>query len=189
MPDITFPQIDINKTATDVNNALREGAYFAVGLGVLGFQRAQVRRVELTKQLESQLSQLTQLPQLPQLPQLSGLSDLPTAISKQFEAYRKQAVNQAEQFTGHLADRLTGQVSGQFSSASKLLEDQAEAIRGQLAELAKTVDERVQPARKQLDEQIDRLEERLPAGARTVVQTVRAAAAAPEQLIRTAAGL
>ena len=180
MPDITLPQIDINKAANDVNNAIKEGAYVAVGLGVLGFQRAQVRRVELTKQLEAQVSQLSEFAQSP-LSQFPGLAELPTTISKHLESYRKQAVSQAEQ--------LTEQVSGQFASATKLLEGQTEVIRIQLTELAKTVDERIQPARKQLDERFDKLEERLPASARTVVQTVRAAAVAPEQMLRTAAGL
>lgn len=55
MPDMNFPAFDINKAATEINNALRDGAYVAVGLGVLGFQRAQVHRVELTKQIEAQL--------------------------------------------------------------------------------------------------------------------------------------
>ena len=166
MPDVTFPQIDINKTAVDVNNALKEGAYVAVGLGVLGFQRAQVRRVELTKQLESQLA---------------GLGVLPITLSNQIESYRKEAVSQAEQFGEQLSENL--------AAIGKLIDSQAEVIRLQLTELAKTLDERVQPARQQLDQQFDRLEERLPEGAKTVVQTVRAAAAAPEQLFRTAAGL
>jgi hypothetical protein len=166
MPDLSFPQIDVNKAAADVNNALKDGAYVAVGLGVLGFQRAQVRRVELTKQLESQLA---------------GLGDLPTTISKQVESYRKQAITQAEQ--------LAEQFNQQFGSAGKLLEGQAEVIRLQLAELAKTLDERIQPVRRQFDQQVDRFEERLPEGAKTVVQTVRAAATAPEQIFRTVAGL
>ena len=166
MPDVTFPQIDINKAAADVNNALKEGAYVAVGLGVLGFQRAQVRRVELTKQLESQLA---------------GLGVLPTTLSNQIDSYRKEAVSQAEQFGEQLSENL--------AAIGKLIDSQAEVIRLQLTELAKTLDGRVQPARQQLDQQFDRLEERLPEGAKTVVQTVRAAAAAPEQLFRTAAGL
>lgn len=166
MPDIKFPQVDVNKAAADVNNALKDGAYIAVGLGVLGFQRAQVRRVELTKQLESQLA---------------GLGDLPTTITKQVETYRKQAVTQAEQFGE--------QVNEQFASAGKLLEGPAEIIRLQFTELAKTLDERFEPYRRQFDQQIDRLEERLPEGAKTVVQQVRAAATAPEHLFRTAAGL
>jgi hypothetical protein len=59
MPAIRFRTVDINKAAADLNHALREGAYVAVGLGVLGFQRAQVRRVELTRQLEAQWEQLS----------------------------------------------------------------------------------------------------------------------------------
>jgi recombinational DNA repair ATPase RecF len=122
VPDVTFPTVDFGKAVADFNNALKEGAYVAVGLGVLGFQRAQVQRVELIKQLEAQWEQL-------------------------------------------------------------------EGARVQLAEFAKTVDERVQPVRHQLDEQIERLEQYLPAGTRSVVQSVRAAATAPEQLLRNAVGL
>jgi hypothetical protein len=54
MPEIRMPTIDITKAATDIENVLRDCAYVAVGLGVLGFQRAQVRRVELQRQLEAQ---------------------------------------------------------------------------------------------------------------------------------------
>lgn len=41
----------------DVNRFLADLAYTAVGFGVLGFQRAQVRRRELTKQLDHLLRQ------------------------------------------------------------------------------------------------------------------------------------
>ncbi|MBV9660163.1 MAG: hypothetical protein JO337_03295 [Acidimicrobiales bacterium] len=41
------PNVDFEKVAADLNQALKEAAYIAVGLGVLGFQRAQVQRVEL----------------------------------------------------------------------------------------------------------------------------------------------
>lgn len=36
----------------------KDAAYITVGLGVVGFQRAQVRRQELSKQIDSQLEQL-----------------------------------------------------------------------------------------------------------------------------------
>ena len=137
MPNPTFPTVDINKAAAEFNQALKEGAQVAVGLGVLGFQRAQVQRVELAKQLEAQLAQLSSLP-----------------------------------------DTINAQV-----------EDYAQAARARLAELAQTLDERVGPARKQLDEQIDRWEQRLPAGTRSVVQSVRAATNTSEHLLRTAVGL
>jgi hypothetical protein len=162
VPEMTFPTVDINKAAAEFNNALKEGAYVAVGLGVLGFQRAQVQRVELTRQLEAQWEQL---------------STVPTTFNAQVEGYAQAARSQAE----------TARI--QLAEAGHALEEQLESARAQLAELAKAVDVRVQPARKQLDEQVDRLEQRLPAGARNVVQSVRAAAATPEQLLRSAVGL
>ena len=42
----------------DTAKTLRDAAYVVVGAGVLAFQKAQVRRVELTKQLEEQRGQL-----------------------------------------------------------------------------------------------------------------------------------
>ena len=38
----------------DLNQMFKDSAYAAVGFGVLGFQKAQVRRHELTKQLQAQ---------------------------------------------------------------------------------------------------------------------------------------
>jgi ElaB/YqjD/DUF883 family membrane-anchored ribosome-binding protein len=151
MPDVAFPPIDFNKAAEEFNNAVRDGLYVAVGLGVLGFQRAQVRRVELTKQIESQLG---------------DLSSLPATLNARLEPYARVA---REQLVGVRA--------------------QLEAARGQVTEIAKTLDEAVEPARRQLDDQVTRLEEQLPAGARSVLQTVRDAAASQEQLFRTAVGL
>lgn len=48
MPDLRMP--DLRKLATDA-------AYVTVGLTVLGFQRAQVRRRELRQQVEAQLGE------------------------------------------------------------------------------------------------------------------------------------
>jgi ElaB/YqjD/DUF883 family membrane-anchored ribosome-binding protein len=174
----------------------------AVGLGVLGFQRAQVQRVELIKQLEAQWEQL---------------GDLPTTVNAQFEGLAQAARAQAETVRTQLADQLselsqrldevlaptraqlTKVVPGdipnlpdlgrQLTEASQAIEEQLEAARVQLAEFAKTVDERVQPVRAQLDEQLERLEQYLPEGTRSVVQSVRAAAATPQRLLRTAVGL
>jgi hypothetical protein len=41
-----------------VTTTLKDAAYVTVGLGVLGFQKAQVRRVELMKQVEEATKQL-----------------------------------------------------------------------------------------------------------------------------------
>ena len=40
----------------DLQKTLKDVVYVAVGLGVIGFQRAQVRRQELTRQLNAQLA-------------------------------------------------------------------------------------------------------------------------------------
>ena len=41
---------------TDVRNAARDAAYISVGLGVLAYQRAQVRRRELQQQVEGRIT-------------------------------------------------------------------------------------------------------------------------------------
>ena len=40
-----------------LTDTVKDAAYVTIGFGVLGFQKAQVRRHELTKQLESQLAE------------------------------------------------------------------------------------------------------------------------------------
>jgi chromosome segregation ATPase len=202
MANTGFSTIDINKAAADLNNALKEGAYIAVGLGVLGFQRAQLRRVELAKQLESQWQQL---------------SKLPAALSAQLESYSRTTGAQREAARGQVAGQLSELAKNldeafaparervarltqaelpqipdfgeQLKETTQAIEEQFETVRAQLIELAKALDEWLQPVRQQLDEQMDRLEEALPAGARSVVQSVRAATTGPEQVFRSTVGL
>jgi hypothetical protein len=165
MPNITFPSVDIsqvNQAAADVNDALKEGAYVALGLGVIGFQRAQVQRVELTKQLNDLSARLSEL-----------LAPARTQLAKGFPVDLPTIPD----------------LSQQLNEVTEAIEEQLGAVRTQLAELAKAVDERVQPVRKQVDEQFDRLEQYLPGGARNVVQSVRSASTGPEQLLRSAVGL
>jgi hypothetical protein len=52
MPELT----NINTLSKGVGNLARDAAYVAVGLGVLGYQRAQVQRVELTNKLGKDFS-------------------------------------------------------------------------------------------------------------------------------------
>ncbi len=53
MPDI---RKDFQKTAADLTKVVQDAAYVAVGLGIMGFQQAQVRRRELLEQIERQRS-------------------------------------------------------------------------------------------------------------------------------------
>ena len=49
-------RVDLNRLTDEVTNAARDAVYVAVGLGVLGFQRAQVQRVELTRRLNREFA-------------------------------------------------------------------------------------------------------------------------------------
>lgn len=42
----------------DIPATLKDAAYITIGLSVIGFQKAQVRRVEISKQLDSQVADL-----------------------------------------------------------------------------------------------------------------------------------
>ncbi len=53
MPDVPTNLTNLSKGVTDL---ARDAAYVAVGLGVLGYQRAQVQRVELQNRLSKDLS-------------------------------------------------------------------------------------------------------------------------------------
>ena len=147
---------------TDINKLVKDSAYAAIGFGVLGFQKAQVRRRELIEQLNAQGGQVAQIGQ-----RLEGLGD-------QF----------GTQLT-HLGDQLTSQVShlraGQGAPVA--------AVREQLTEAAKLVDKQVRPVRKQLDTRLSEVEEFLPAPTRTVVRTLRNAAQSQESALRSAIGL
>ena len=110
MAEITLPPLDINKTATEISNALKDGAYVAIGLGVLGFQRVQVQRVELIRQLEGWLGQL---------------SELPTTWNSQVEDYAETARVRAETSRTELA--------GQLSELSHRVEEVLAPARARLA--------------------------------------------------------
>ncbi len=159
MPDIPFPTVDVDRAASEINNALKEAAYIAVGLGVLGFQRAQVRRVELAKQFER----------------------MPDALSSQLDGYLGEARRRGRTAGTRIADDL--------GDLSRSMDEALEPLRVQLLELARVVEDLVSPARQQLDEQIDRFEQSLPEGARSVVKSFRESAAAGEQAWRSAMGL
>jgi hypothetical protein len=52
MPEVT----NVNAISKGVTDLARDAAYVAVGIGVLGFQRAQVQRLELQQRLSKDFS-------------------------------------------------------------------------------------------------------------------------------------
>ncbi|MBV8159291.1 MAG: hypothetical protein JO265_00045 [Acidimicrobiia bacterium] len=97
----------------DVTKTVKDAAYVTVGLGVLAFQKAQVARRDLAKQVEAQLTQTGE--------QVKGLSQ---QTSEQVKGLSKQA---SEQVKG-----LSQQTSEQVKGLSKKVEGRIQPVLGQL---------------------------------------------------------
>jgi ligand-binding sensor domain-containing protein len=70
----------------DLNKTLQDAAYITIGLGVIAFQRAQVQRQEIKKQLEAQLGEAKG-----GFSKLSGtVEDRVKALEERFEGVQKQ---------------------------------------------------------------------------------------------------
>jgi hypothetical protein len=61
----------------EITSLAKDAAYVAVGLGLMGFQRAQVRRVEITRDFESRREALET--------QLAGLRTQVAAVAREAE--------------------------------------------------------------------------------------------------------
>jgi hypothetical protein len=93
----------------DVTKTAKDAAYVTVGLGVLAFQKAQVARRDLTKQVETQFSATTE--------QVKGLSkkvedriqpalaQLEQTVPAQAKDLVKQARTAAENLQGQVLNR------------------------------------------------------------------------------------
>ncbi len=179
MPDSTVLPFDVNKAAAELSQALKDGVYVAIGLGVLGFQRAQVRRVELTRQLEGWLGQ-------------HGDSGDGPVAGRDGQGTGSDLAGQLSDLAGRVDETLAPalELGRQFlGSNPAVVGEHLETARSQMIELARAVDERVKPVRQQLDEQFDLIEQYLPPAMRSLVQSWRSAAAEPEQRLRGAFGL
>src|SRR5437763_15269335 len=96
----------------DVTKTVKDAAYVTVGLGVLAFQKAQVARRDLSKQVETQLSQTTS-----QVKDLSKkvegciqpvLGQLPVTVPAQAKDLLKQARTAADTLQRHVRSRTNG---------------------------------------------------------------------------------
>jgi ABC-type transporter Mla subunit MlaD len=120
MPDFKFPSVDLEKAATDLNNLVKEAAYVAVGLGVLGFQRAQVGRVELLKQLDAQLANL------------GGVGSTVEAFLASARAQLSGAVSELAKATPELPDPVA--VRSQLTELARSVDEAMAPVRQQLEE-------------------------------------------------------
>jgi prefoldin subunit 5 len=107
----------------DVTKTVKDAAYVTVGLGVLAFQKAQVARRDLTKQVETQLTATTE-----QVKDLSKkvegriqpvLGQLEQTVPAQAKDLVKQARTAAESLQGQVLSRTSSRTSSRTNGAKK----------------------------------------------------------------------
>jgi hypothetical protein len=118
MPELN----NINTLSKGVGNLARDAAYVAVGLGVLGYQRAQVQRVELKNKLGKDFS-------------LDSLGQHRTAVRhevtkgvRQFDEFVESAARYVETKFQPVEEQLPPQVTQLTTKAF----DQAREVRHQI---------------------------------------------------------
>jgi GTP1/Obg family GTP-binding protein len=94
----------------DLTKTLKDAAYVTVGLGVLAFQKAQVRRREVEQQVQTQLSE----------------------TQKQVERLARDLQGRLEPVIDQLTERLPGEVRTLVNQAR----DNAKGVQAQLRQLA-----------------------------------------------------
>ena len=122
--------MDMTQTLTA---KLKDTAYVAVGLGVLGFQRAQVARVDLSKNLAEDTGKL-QAQVKAQVEDVSGaveaqLSDVRTQVAKAVSSLEETL----EPVAKEVEDRLPESVKAVVASARQAAETAAASVRSLLA--------------------------------------------------------
>jgi methyl-accepting chemotaxis protein len=129
--DFLKVKTDLTKAAADIGKAAQDAAYVAIGLGVLSFQRAQVRRREVLSQLEGLQEQIGNL---------SRLGETPVADRRKELA---RLVTDLDKTVGQLIERWDAAVDPVYerlpSSAQTALQqarDARDQLRGYLVSLA-----------------------------------------------------
>jgi len=130
----------------DIEQNLKDTAYIAVGLGVLGFQRAQVARVELQRNLSSTLdSALTRAPSVtaPDVGSVEAgmkaqVEDVKTVVEAQLTEVKAQV------------QKLVGQVEEALEPLTKQLEERLDEVEAHLPEQVKAAVQQARSAAEQV---------------------------------------
>lgn len=105
----------------DITKNLKDAAYIAVGLGVIGFQRAQVRRQELRKQFAEQRVVLDT--------QAAEAREQVTKLVKTLEERFEPVVDQVEEQLDKVEDILPAQVKTVFQQARQVARETQDQVR------------------------------------------------------------
>jgi len=116
---------DLNDFTTEVTGLARDAVYVAVGLGVLGIQRAQVQRAELQKRLGLDLGDAA----------LGGrLDGARSALAAGVEQL-DVLLEEASRFVEDTLQPIEAQLPPQVRAIAQLAQDQARGIRSQIRSL------------------------------------------------------
>ena len=121
MPEVP----NISALPKGVTDLARDAAYVAVGLGVLGYQRAQVQRVELKNKLSTDFSLENRLGDV-----RTNVRDNVSKGIKQIDGLAETAASFVESTLAPLEDRLPSQVT-QLTSKAR---EQAREVRTQIVQ-------------------------------------------------------
>jgi uncharacterized protein YicC (UPF0701 family) len=121
---MSAPQLD------DVTKVVQDAAYVSVGLGVIAFQRAQVRRQELRKRLEALTSQLGDARQ-----GAGSVTDLVDERVKLVEERLAAVEDQVEAAIEQIEARLPEQVAEASRTARAAAKGVRDQVRNQVAQL------------------------------------------------------
>lgn len=154
----------------DVEEFARDAVYAAVGLGVLGFQKAQVRRREIADALAHKgvdLGEPVRAAGHTLRPPFDALRPQLDALRPQIDALRPQAEA----------------IGTQLMAAAAALRPQIESLGSGVADLLKSMEEHAAPMRQGVDARVSEIEEHLPPGPRAAFDQLRARAAAQEEAL------
>jgi hypothetical protein len=119
MPEVA----NISSLSKGVTDLARDAAYVAVGLGVLGFQRAQVQRVDLQNKLSSQDFSIEQY-----------LENVRTGVTKGFQQFDELAET-ASHFVETTLQPLEEKLPPSVTQLTSKAREQAREVRTQIRQL------------------------------------------------------
>ena len=137
--DLRKTKNDVSKTAGDLTKIAQDAAYVAIGLGVLGFQKAQVRRRELRSQLEDLQGQLGYVGRRNRTPagrrNRGPVSDYRKEIAKAMKEFDKTVGQLIERWDARV-DPVSERLPAGAQAAIQQAREARDQLRGYLTSLA-----------------------------------------------------
>lgn len=136
--DLRKTRTDVTKTAADLTKVAQDAAYVAIGLGVLGVQRAQLRRKELLSQLEAVQGRFVPMNRRRQARgkgRQAPVSDLRKEIAKAMKEFDKTVTQLLERWDARI-EPVSERLPAGAQAAIHQVRETRDQLRGYLSSLA-----------------------------------------------------